>query len=55
MMSNRVRLRTIMRRRKLDSPQVAKLLGVAANTVRKWRCGLRATPDYAIVKLSEAI
>jgi hypothetical protein len=37
-----------MRKHQVNSRGVARLVGVAAQTVRAWRCGLRPTPIYAI-------
>ena len=41
-------LNALMRKHKLNSPQVAEMVGVKPNTVRKWCCGLRPVPFYAI-------
>jgi DNA-binding transcriptional regulator YiaG len=41
-------LLTLMRRYKLNAPKVAEMVGVKPNTVRKWCCGLRPVPFYAL-------
>jgi DNA-binding transcriptional regulator YiaG len=41
-------LLTLMRKYKLNAPKVAEMVGVKPNTVRKWCCGLRPVPFYAL-------
>jgi DNA-binding transcriptional regulator YiaG len=37
-----------MKKYKLTSPMVAKIVGVKAQSVRNWMCGLRPVPEYAL-------
>jgi DNA-binding transcriptional regulator YiaG len=45
---DRAHLHKLMKKYKLTSPMVAKLIGVQTQTVRMWRCGLRPVPAYAL-------
>lgn len=44
----RDRLRRLMKKYKLTSPMVAKMVGVQPQTVRMWMCGVRSVPEYAL-------
>lgn len=50
-MTRQERLRTAMRKRKLNCAQLAELLDRQPQTVRLWHCGKRPVPDYALATL----
>jgi DNA-binding transcriptional regulator YiaG len=41
-------LRRLMKKYKLTSTMVAKIVGVKGQSVRNWMCGIRPTPEYAL-------
>ena len=45
----------LMERYDLNSREVAEIVSVVPTTVRKWRCGVRVVPKYALdlLKLSK--
>lgn len=50
--SEQAQLLALMEKYSLSCPEVADLVGVHANTVRKWRCGMRRVPLYALRLIS---
>lgn len=42
------KLRRLMKKYKLTSPIVAKMIGVQPQSVRQWMCGSRPVPEYAL-------
>lgn len=42
------KLRRLMKKHRLTSPMVAKMIGVQPQSVRQWMCGSRPVPEYAL-------
>jgi hypothetical protein len=49
------RLHEIMRTRRLNSPDVAAMVGRSSQTIRMWRCESKIIPDHALTALEVAV